>query len=134
MRMIELESNVQDFRGSSEHASPGPGVRLAFSAMACPCQIVTDEDDAAHARIVAGRMRDEVLRIEAKYSRYRDDSIVSRINAAAGTATVVEVDEETAALLDYAATAWRESDGLFDVTAGGLRRAWNFRAPRGPAG
>src|SRR3546814_2996228 len=87
MRMIELESNVQDFRGSSEHASPGPGVRLAFSAMACPCQIVTDEDDAAHARIVAGRMRDEVLRIEAKYSRYRDDSIVSRINAAAGTAT-----------------------------------------------
>src|SRR3546814_986353 len=118
MRMIELESNVQDFRGSSEHASPGPGVRLAFSAMACPCQIVTDEDDAAHARIVAGRMRDEVLRIEAKYSRYRDDSIVSRINAAAGTATVVEVDEETAALLDYAATAWRESDGLFDVTAG----------------
>src|SRR3546814_6854795 len=80
MRMIELESNVQEFRGSSEHASPGPGVRLAFSAMACPCQIVTDEDDAAHARIVAGRMRDEVLRIEAKYSRYRDDSIVSLIN------------------------------------------------------
>src|SRR3546814_9333003 len=81
MRMIELESNVQDFRGSSEHASPGPGVRLAFSAMACPCQIVTDEDDAAHARFVAGSMRDEVLRIEAKYSCYRDDIIVSRIRS-----------------------------------------------------
>src|SRR3546814_3415078 len=62
-----------------------------------------------------------------------DRSIVSRINAAAGTATVVEVDEETAALLDYAATAWRESDGLFDVTAGVLRRAWNFRAQRVPS-
>src|SRR3546814_10096382 len=101
--------------------------------MACPCQIVTDEDDAAHARIVAGRMRDEVLRIEAKYSRYRDDSIVSRINAAAGTATAVEVDEETAALVDYAATARRESDGSFDVTAGVLRRAWNFSAQRVPS-
>ena len=41
----------------------------------------------------------EVARIEQKYSRYRPDSIVSRINAAAGLAEAIEVDAETADLL-----------------------------------
>lgn len=108
-------------------------VRLAFAAMACPCQIVLEHDDAAYAQATAARMRDEVLRIEAKYSRYRDDSVIAQINAAAGSGSGVEVDDETAALLDYATTAWRESDGLFDATAGVLRRAWNFRVQRVPS-
>lgn len=77
-------------------------------------------------------MRDEVLRIEAKYSRYRDESVVSAINASAGDARGVEVDAETAALLDYAQAAWQESDGCFDPTAGILRRVWDFRARRVP--
>ena len=68
----------------------------------------------------------DVLRIEAKYSRYRDDSVTSRINAAAG-ASAVEVDDETSALLNYADQCHTQSDGLFDITSGVLRRAWNFR-------
>ena len=74
----------------------------------------------------------EVRRIEAKYTRYRDDSIVSRINAAAGARAPVEVDAETAALLDFAAQLHASSDGLFDITSGVLRRAWDFRAGRVP--
>ena len=35
----------------------------------------------------------------------------------------VEVDDETAALLDYAAIAHAQSGGLFDITSGVLRRA-----------
>jgi len=95
--------------------------------MACPCRIQVFHADAKHARQVCERMRDEVLRIEAKYSRYRDDSALSRINRSAGDERGVVVDDETAALLDYAAAAWRESDGKFDPTAGILRRVWNFR-------
>jgi FAD:protein FMN transferase len=68
----------------------------------------------------------DVLRIEAKYSRYRDDSVTSRINAAAGRAAV-GVDDETYALLNYADQCHAQSDGLFDITSGVLRRAWNFR-------
>jgi thiamine biosynthesis lipoprotein len=75
----------------------------------------------------------EVQRIEAKYSRYQASSIVSRINAAAGTGQAVEVDSETAGLIDFAATLFRFSGGLFDITSGVLRRAWDFRSGRLPA-
>lgn len=63
-------------------------------------------------------------RIESKFSRYRPDNIVARINTAAGAA--VDVDEETANLLDFAALMHRLSEGMFDITSGVLRRAWNF--------
>ena len=38
----------------------------------------------------------------------------------------VAVDDETAHLLDYAATCHEISDGLFDITSGVLRRVWRF--------
>lgn len=75
----------------------------------------------------------EVRRIESKYSRYRDDSIVSRINAAAGGSDAIKVDDETAALLDYAAIAHEQSGGAFDITSGVLRRVWDFKAQRVPS-
>ncbi|WP_439641795.1 FAD:protein FMN transferase [Nevskia sp.] len=90
---------------------------------------------------VAGRAPDrrlldaaaaEVRRIEQAYSRYRADSLVSRINAAAGSGVAIEVDAETAGLLDFAARLHAQSDGLFDITSGILRRAWDFRSGRLP--
>ncbi|MDP2793819.1 MAG: FAD:protein FMN transferase [Sulfurisoma sp.] len=73
----------------------------------------------------------ELGRIEALWSRYRDDSIVSRINAAAGRHGV-DVDAETALLIDYAAVAWQTSAGLFDITSGALRRVWRFTGTGAP--
>ena len=107
------------------------GWHLRFGAMACDCEIVVAGDDAA-ARLAAHEAMVEVRRIEAKYSRYRDDSVVSRINAAAGSGQPIEVDAETADLLDFAAQLHAASDGLFDITTGVLRRAWDFRATRLP--
>lgn len=101
--------------------------RLAFAAMASRCALVVDHDGDASTALAAAR--EEVLRIEAKYSRYRDDSVVSAINRAAGGAGVA-VDDETAALLDLAAAAHAASDGRFDATSGVLRRAWDFGAAR----
>src|SRR5688572_3233299 len=68
---------------------------------------------------------EEVLRIEDKYSRFRADSIVSRINAGAG-GEAVALDPETRTLLAYADACYRQSGGLFDATSGVLRRAWRF--------
>ena len=65
-------------------------------------------------------------RIEAKYSRYRDDSVTTRINRAAGGAPVA-IDAETAALLRMPIAATRMSGGRFDLTSGVLRRVWDFR-------
>lgn len=114
--------------GSAPVASYG----FAFDAMGSTCEIRLDGDDEPALAAAARRAIDEVRRIEAKYSRYRNDSIVWRINAAAGSGRDVEVDGETASLLDFAAQLHALSGGLFDITSGVLRRAWDFRAGRLP--
>ena len=69
--------------------------------------------------------------LEARYSRYRVGSIVSVINQRAGSGVFTEVDPETQALLELAGRLWDASGGLFDITSGPLRRAWDFRAEGG---
>ena len=106
--------------------------RYRFRAMAAENEVHVHDASADRAAEWASRAIAEVARIEAKYSRYRPDSVVSRINAAAGGAPV-EVDAETLELLRYAAACHAQSDGLFDATSGVLRRAWRFDCARVPA-
>ena len=106
--------------------------RSRFRAMACECELVVAADSEAAASDCMQAAAEEVLRIETKYSRYRADSVVGRINAAAGGQPVA-IDEETLFLLDFAAALYTESDGLFDITSGVLRRAWRFPEPALPA-
>ncbi|MGP8035573.1 MAG: FAD:protein FMN transferase [Steroidobacteraceae bacterium] len=123
-------------RASASGASPPPHapgfevtprengiVAVCFVAMASPCELLleTDEDAARDLGRVAAQ---EAWRIEAKFSRYRPESIISVINSSRGNAVVV--DGETAALLDYAAQCHALSQGRFDITSGVLRRCWTF--------
>ena len=66
----------------------------------------------------------EALRIEQKFSRYRDDNIIHAINHSDGS--TVAIEDETHRLLQYAGQCYELSDGAFDITSGILRRAWNF--------
>ena len=95
-----------------------------FFAMASPCEILIETRDAKLARRAAQAAADEAWRIERKYSRYREDSVLSGLNRSNGASVVV--DDETAALLDFAECCFVVSDGLFDVTSGILRRVWTF--------
>lgn len=104
---------------------------VPFEAMASACEVRVGARDQAHARRLAQAAIDEVRRIEAKYSRYRDDAIVARINALSGR-DWVELDAETEALIAYAQTLYHSSEGKFDITSGVLRRAWDFRNARMP--
>lgn len=99
--------------------------RADFRAMASPCevQLWSEQPEQAQRALVAAQH--EVGRIEAKYSRYRADSVISRINAAAGSAPIA-VDDETAGLLDLGAQCFVDSGGRFDLTSGVLRQAWDF--------
>jgi len=101
-----------------------------FQAMGSPCQLLIYADSTAQASALSRAAQAAVARLEQRYSRYRTDSVLSHINRSAGDPAGIEVDAETAALLDYAATCYAQSDGLFDVTAGVLRRIWDFRQPR----
>jgi FAD:protein FMN transferase len=92
--------------------------------MASPCEVLIDTDDRTEASAVLRAAEGEAKRIERKFSRYLPDNIIHRINNARGEPTAV--DEETALLIDYAATCHEMSDGMFDITSGALRRVWKF--------
>jgi thiamine biosynthesis lipoprotein len=98
--------------------------RGTFSCMASPCEVLIDCDDSELAHSLSSLVCTEALRIEHKYSRYREDSEISRINRSGGQA--VRVDAETAQLLDYADQCYRLSAGKFDITSGLLRKLWRF--------
>lgn len=116
----------------SLHTRIAADLVFEFRAMGTMCVIKSDAAVKYEVQSAVDCAIEEVRRIETKYSRYREDSIVSRINAAAGTGRPVEVDTETADLLDFAASMHEHSDGLFDITTGVLRQVWDFRVPRLP--
>lgn len=99
-----------------------------FKAMGSPCAIQLYARSEKKAEQAARVVMADVSRLEAKYSRYRADSFLSEINRVAAKGGRIDVDDETAGLLDYAATCYQQSDGLFDITSGILRRAWDFKA------
>jgi len=98
--------------------------RACFQAMASPCEVLIDGLPEHRARPLAALACNEALRIERTWSRYRDDTIVSRINRAAGQP--VEVDPETARLIDFGAALHQQSAGAFDLSSGVLGRLWRF--------
>lgn len=106
-------------------------LRFEFQAMASPCSLQMDGRDEGVMRRAAAEAIAEVQRIEHKFSRYREDSVISRINRSAGL-DAVETDTETSGLLDFAQALWSLSDGLFDITSGVLRHAWDFKNARMP--
>jgi thiamine biosynthesis lipoprotein len=95
-----------------------------FRAMAGPCEVLVESDDEDLARRIVDAVAGCAWRIEQKFSRYRADSVVGRINTHAGS--VIEVDDETANLIDFSARLYELSAGMFDITSGVLRRAWSF--------
>lgn len=101
--------------------------------MGSVCEVRLYAADAQRAQVQADAAQAEVRRLEKIYSRYLDDSVTTRINRSAGDKRGVEVDAETAGLLDYAQAAWEQSEGLFDITSGVLRRVWDFKSGRIPS-
>jgi thiamine biosynthesis lipoprotein len=92
--------------------------RFPFGAMGSPCELQLYAETPQQARGAADRAIADIALLEARYSRYRQDSLLSAINAAAAQGGSIKVDAETA--------------GLFDITSGVLRRVWSFASGRLP--
>lgn len=95
--------------------------------MGCPCEIGVFSADPGLAKQAVAEAEEEVKRLDRKYSHYKTDSHISHVEQLASRPGGTKVDPETSALLDYAATQFRLSDGLFDITAGLLARTWRDR-------
>ena len=91
-----------------------------------------DDGGVERAEWLARAVESEALRIEAKFSRYRESSVVSEINRNAGR-TPVAVDAETEMLVRAALDMAHMTQGRFDPTVGPLRRAWDFKTSRVPS-
>lgn len=100
--------------------------------MGSPCQFqLYTKDDHQHQQVFS-LLKFDLFLLESRYSRYLEDSILSGINRIAEAGGSVRVDDEVAKLLNYADVCYRESGGLFDITTGILRKAWDFKTGRLP--
>lgn len=111
MQSVNLEQKQNNWHGT-------------FKAMASPCEVIIETDDSDEAEKIVKTIAAEAWRIEQKFSRYREDNITFKINNSMGE--IIEVDDETARLLDFSDQLYQMSDGMFDVTSGVLRKAWRF--------
>ena len=109
-----------------------PVHRLPFKAMGSACEVVLAAASLEEAQVLGQVAIDEVLRIERKYSRYTSDSVIAQINRQAALAPVA-CDDETWSLFLFASQLFEKSDGLFDITSGVLRKAWNFKQAQVPS-
>jgi len=111
----------------------GPVRRHRWTALGTTCEVqFACADDALAARFETGAVA-WVADFEARYSRFRPDSVIGRINAAAGREWV-EIDAEMEQLLDFCASVHFLTQGTLDVTATPVLRLWDYKAaaPRVP--
>jgi len=86
--------------------------------------LVLGKDRAALEKAAADGFG-EIERLEQKLSRFREDSMLSRINEAAG-AHPVQVDSELFMLIQKSVEVCDESSGAFDITILPVLSLWKF--------
>ncbi len=107
-------------------------LRFSRRAMATTFEVIVPFD-APSASESAQAALDEIDRLEAQLTVYRDTSEVSRLNATAAHHPV-RVEPNLFELLTLSQRLHGETDGAFDITVGALIKAWGFfrRAGRVP--
>src|SRR5450755_4860924 len=120
-RMAVLNTKFHQWDKVPPQASDAPSAALVverrgenllavkFVAMASPCEVLIPSMEHDAALAIGAIAANEALRIEKKFSRYRNDSVTAWIHERRGAP--VEVDEETAALIDFASQCHDLSDG-----------------------
>jgi len=109
-------------------AAPGTPqeVRRARYLMGSRCEVVAWGEDEAVVAAAAEAALDEVARLDALLSDYREDSELSHLNRMGGGGRTA-ISRDLAAFLREAIDWARLSDGAFDPTIGALIAAWDLR-------
>lgn len=111
--------------GTSALAGAGrASERASRHLMGTQVDMVAEGADGPLLRQAMDQAYAEMHRLEALMSRYQPESVVSRINLAAGI-TPVATPPEVMAVLQSAQRVSATSRGAFDVTVGAFK-SWNF--------
>lgn len=106
------------------------GVRnLEFKALGTNCSIKFRLADERAALGFAAEALGWLGGFEAKFSRYRPDSMLSKINGKAGQGWV-EIDAEMEHMLGLADSLFRRTEGIIDPTLLPLQQVWDWRKVR----
>lgn len=100
--------------------------RLDFRCMSTPCQVKAHGAAEGCIREFQMEVVDWVAAFEARYSRFIADSLIGRINAAAGEGWT-EIDGETERLFQLCQELYFFTRGSFDPTALPLIKLWNWK-------
>ncbi len=111
-------------------AAPFAATRVSLEDKAMGTHLVlaaftTPELDEAILRPKLEKALAEIRRLEGLMTTWRDDSEISRINAAAGKAPVV-VGAETLAVIQKSIWMSTRSEGVFDITFEAMHGVWKF--------
>jgi len=85
-------------------------VATAFGAMGTVCEVTVVDGPESLLHVAQARVAD----LERRWSRFRADSEISRLNGRAGAPTALS--PETYLLVDRAVTGWHWTSGLYDPT------------------
>ena len=100
-------------------SGPAQGTSYSVTVMNPPARLSQAE--------LKDRLGEVIARIDGQMSTWRDDSEVSRFNAAAANEWV-PVSADLAQLTREALAIGRETNGAFDVTLGPILSVWGFGA------
>lgn len=108
--------------------------RACVQALGTRCELQYAAADRSAGQAFVREAVAWVHAFEAKYSRFRPDSVISRINAAAGRDWVA-IDTEVERMFALADQIHVLTRGIIDPTMLPLLRLWNYRAaaPRIPS-
>ena len=104
--------------GSSAHEEQDALVQRTFFCFDTPCSVGADHADAVEAAVA------QCQEFERLFSRTIATSDIGRLNAADGAWT--QVDPRTVELVRDALRYAELSDGMFDVSIGGVTELWDF--------
>lgn len=102
---------------------------LEFKALGTHCKIQFRQPDERKALAFAADALVWLGEFEAKFSRFRPDSLVSKINQAAGGGWVA-IDHEMEQMLSLADRIFKQTNGILDSTMLPLLRVWDWKVVR----
>lgn len=102
----------------------GPWIRVSRVAMACRVEVALPAGTSSAVEAASAAL-DEIDAVERRFSVFRPESEISRLNRSAYPGPA-PTGRDIVALLSLCGRLHRDTGGAFDPTAGPLTRCWGF--------